>query len=572
MLDFVSLAERWLMDPLKRACQAIPDTGDAYFSELLRNFDIGYTCPAQDLQRIPKTGPLLVVANHPFGLAEGIVLGALLASVRSDVRLLANSILASVPGLDGWIIPVNPFGGPGAVQENRTPVRRSIGWLGQGGVLVVFPAGEVSTVQFPELRITDRAWTSNVARLSRLTRASVLPIFVHGSNSPAFHMAGLVHPVLRTALLPREFLNKAGTDIKISIGAPIPADRVAAAPDPTAYVRGRTLLLEARAQKKAMWNGFTLVRPEPVIAPIETEAIAAEIRSLPPDQVLVRHGEFRVCVADAVQIPIALREIGRLRELTFRQEGEGTGRPLDLDAFDRHYQHLFVWNDESREIAGAYRLAKTDRVIDSLGVRGLYTGTLFRLAPAFYRSIHPAIELGRSFVRPEYQKSFAPLLLLWKGIGHCVARDHRYRTLFGPVSISRDYTSSSRALIVAYVKSKCANQPLAAHIKPRKPFKTQWTDQYDSAGFSALLSNLDELSEVVADIEPDHKKLPILLRHYLNLGGQILDFSVDRKFSNVLDGLVVLDLVQVSQRQLDRYMGSQNAAAFLHTHATSTAA
>jgi putative hemolysin len=405
-----------------------------------------------------------------------------------------------------------------------------------------------------------------MARLSKLTGAAVLPLFFHGTNSPAFHVAGMVHPLLRTALIPHELLKKAGANIRLSIGSIIPADRLAAIPDPTGYVRGRTLLLEARAQRPARSGGLIRMKPAAIVAPRDANLIQREIGSLPEDQVLVRHGEYVVCWASAQQIPLGLQEIGRLREITFRQAGEGTGKSIDLDRFDGYYSHLLMWNRQKREIAGAYRFAKTDQAIASAGLGGLYTNTLFRLKPAFYRSIQPALELGRSFVRPEYQKSFFPLLLLWKGIGHYVARNPRYRTLFGPVSISKDYTSSSRDLIVSFVRTRCGNDDLAAHIEPRKPLQARKASPCDPRNFSALLADLDELSEVVADIEPDRKKLPILLRHYLNLGGQVLDFSVDKKFSNVVDGLVVLDLGKVNRRQLERYMGTENVDAFLREH------
>jgi putative hemolysin len=268
-------------------------------------------------------------------------------------------------------------------------------------------------------------------------------------------------------------------------------------------------------------------------------------------------------VAAAGQIPRALKEIGRLREIAFRQAGEGTGRAADLDAFDAYYQHLFVWNEQAREIVGAYRFAGTGEVIASMGVRGLYTNTLFRLTPSFYRGIQPALELGRSFVRPEYQKSFLPLLLLWKGIGHYVARTRRYRFLFGPVSISAEYSPPSRALMVSYLKSLRGAEALAECVKPRKPFRAPRLAHCDPGDFSLLLSNLDELSEIIADIEPDHKKLPVLLRHYLNLGGRVVEFNLDRRFSNALDGLLVLDLAKVGRKQLDRFMGPDNAGSYL---------
>jgi putative hemolysin len=561
--------ERWAMDGLAKARQGAPHGGETFFDDLLKSLKIGCECAPEDLDRVPVTGPLLVVANHPFGLAEGIVLGSILSKIRPDFRFLANSLLASIPGLENRVIPVNPFGGSQSVVQNRKPVRQCIDWLRSGGLLVAFPAGEVATFRFPDLAIADREWTANMARVSRLTGSAVLPMFFHGTNSPAFHVAGLIHPLLRTALLPHELLNKAGTTIRLSIGTPIPADRLAAASDPTEYVRGRTLMLEARAQGPDKTSRFIRLTPAKIVKPENPNLIEREIGNLPPDQLLVRHGEYAVYFTTADEIPHALREIGRLREITFRQSGEGTGKSIDLDGFDRYYNHLLLWNQTTREIVGAYRFAKTDEVIASFGNGGLYTNTLFRLKATFYRSIQPALELGRSFVRPEYQKSFFPLLLLWKGIGHYVARNSRYRTLFGPVSISQDYSPSSRDLIVSFVRSRCGNDELAAHIKPHNRFRTYKPGPCDPRNFSSLLSDLDELSEVVADIEPDHKKIPILLRHYLNLGGQVLDFRMDKNFSNVVDGLVVLDLAKVSRRQLERYMGTEKADQFLREHGTS---
>jgi putative hemolysin len=558
------LVGRWFTEHISKLPSGPPEDGAAFFSGLLKNLNIAYEYAATDLARIPASGPVLVVANHPFGAVEGIVLGAVLSKVRRDVLLMANSLVASVPGLRDHIILVNPFGGPKAAQDNRTPLRKCIEWLRSGGVLVVFPAGEVATIRLRPVVVTDGEWNHNAARLSHLTGAAVLPVFFHGANGPAFHAAGFIHPSLRTVLLPCEFFNKAGKVIRLSIGTAISADRLAAACDPTAYVRGRTLLMEGRAWKPKV-PAFLSPRQKTIAKPQEPAALTAEIGSLPQDRVLLRHGEYVVCVAVASQIPRGLEEIGRLREIAFRQAGEGSGKTADLDRFDDTYEHLLLWNDQTREIVGGYRLARTDEVIASAGVRGLYTSTLFRLTAAFYRGIQPALELGRSFVRPEYQKGFLPLLLLWKGIGHYVGRNLRYRFLFGPVSISADYTSPSRALIVAFLTERRPNG-LAAHIKPRTPFRAPRLGHCDPRNFSSLLSDLDELSEVVADIEPDHRGLPVLLRHYLNLGGRILEFNVDRSFSNALDGLFVLDLVGLSRRQLERYMGRANAEIFLREH------
>lgn len=278
------------------------------------------------------------------------------------------------------------------------------------------------------------------------------------------------------------------------------------------------------------------------------------------------HREYTICFAAARQIPAGLLEIGRLREITFRQAGEGTGRSRDLDRFDQHYDHLLVWNRDKREIVGAYRMAKTDVVTDRMGARGLYTSTLFRLRSDFYERVRPALELGRSFVRPEYQKGYLPLLLLWKGLGHYVALFPGYKVLLGPVSISRDYCSSSRELMVSFLRKRHGDEKMDGSVRPRKRFRSRKATGCDPRNFSSLLADFDELSAVVADLEPDHKGIPVMLQQYLQLGGRILEFSVDHKFSDVLDGLIVVDLTNAKRRQLDRYMGVENARRFLKLH------
>lgn len=565
---FAQVLERWFAGDFERIGRSVPPAGERFFHRLLDNLHMRCDCDRDDRLRIPRSGPVILTANHPFGFAEGVILGVLLEEIRADFRFMANSLLLHVPQLREYLIPVNPYGGPDAVRENRTSLRRAVEHLTAGGLLVAFPAGDVASLQIGRLGIQDKEWTGTVVRLAGKTDASVLPVFFHGSNSAAFHVAGLVHERLRTMLLPREFLNKQDQSIRVSIGGLVRPERLSQIGDvaaATEYLRSRTVLLESRENPPA----WTLpLRPAPVqVAPAQDPAVLErEISSLMASQTLVSAGEFAVCIAQAQQIPRALLEIGRLREVAFRRAGEGTGRAADLDNCDPHYEHLFLWNRQTREIAGAYRLARVDDVLAQHGPRGLYTSTLFRLDPGFYDSINPALELGRSFVRPEYQKSYLPLLLLWKGLGQYVARKPQYRILFGPASISDSYTPASRTLMVSFLRARHRNDGLAAYVQPRRQFRVpKWTGCRPE-NFSALLESLEELSEVVADLEPDHKGLPVLLQHYLHLGGQILDFNVDRTFSNVIDGLVIVDLAKAKRKQLERYMGQTNAESFLRQH------
>ncbi|MGH9593155.1 MAG: lysophospholipid acyltransferase family protein, partial [Bryobacteraceae bacterium] len=419
-----------------RASKAHSDT---FFDSLLEQLNLSYRCREPEIARIPSKGPAVLVANHPFGLADAIVLGALLSRVRSDVKFLANSILAEGTQLEERIIPVDPFGGAGSVRSNIRSMRQCVRWLNGGGLLVVFPAGEVSAFRLRTGRVTEPSWNHAVARLVRITSAVSVPVFVHGTNSTSFHLAGLIHHRLRTILLPRELLNKRGRTLDLSIGNPIASSVLlshSTDEDAMKYLRWRTNLLQIRrpTPPRRKWTHHT-----EVMSQVDGLACRAEVEALPAEQILLTQGGYRVCLASAQQIPQTMREIGRLREISFRQCGEGTGNAIDLDCFDAHYLHLFVWNCERGEIAGAYRLAGTDQVIPRYGIQGLYTSTLFRFRLDFIECVDPALELGRSFIRPEYQKTFSPLLLLWKGICSYVARHPRYRILFGPVSISNAY-------------------------------------------------------------------------------------------------------------------------------------
>ncbi|HML16928.1 MAG TPA: GNAT family N-acyltransferase [Bryobacteraceae bacterium] len=535
----------------------------AMFARFLGNLNVKYEFRAEDLRRLPQKGPVVVVANHPFGLVEGAILGAWIACVRPDFKFLANSLLASVPALHSWLISVDPFGG--AAKANWKSLRASLEWLKQGGVLVTFPAGEVASLQWPKMQIADPAWNANVARLIRISGAAALPAYFHGANGAGFQIAGLIHPGLRTALLPRELLNKRGRTIRVSIGRPILAGRLKEDRDATAYLRSRTHVLGAREAKKR-WNLLGPAfgaGPAPIAGAVDAAAMRAEVAALAPSQKLLESSDYQVYFAGASEIPNILREIGRLREIAFRGAGEGTGRSLDLDRFDANYQHLWIWKPETSEVVGAYRLAGTDAV-DS--PRGLYTNTLFRFRSGLLEALHPALELGRSFVRPEYQKSYAPLLVLWKGIGQYVARHPRYRVLFGPVSISRDYTGASRTLIVAYLNARLGSHPLAALVEPRKRFHARRFEGCDAQLLGSLVEKVEELSDVIADIEPDGKGIPVLLRQYLNAGGEVLAFNVDPLFSDVLDGLVVVDLQRMGRTLLERYMGKTGAEAFISYH------
>lgn len=533
---------------------------------LLEKLDIRIQAASADLDKIPVTGPVVAVSNHPFGILDGVVLSDLVRRVRPDVRILTNPALACLPELASHCIFVDPFDRPECRLANGRALKQAIGHLRHGGMLLIFPAGEVAHFHWKTPGIRDPEWNPTAARLIRMTGAKALPIFVRGSNSLAFQMLGMVHSRLRTASLAGEFLNKRSSTVQVRIGSAIDLEKAGIGDDASAatrYLRLRCELLARRNDVNRIDDDARDTPALPVASANRTEAILREIEFLPPDCLLVEARGMSVFLAEARRIPCTLQEIGRLREVTFREAGEGTGQAIDLDRYDAHYLHLFLWNNAKRELVGAYRLGDVPRILARFGRKGLYTNSLFRFEPGFLENLGPAIELGRSFIRPECQRQFTPLLLLWQGIAAHVARRPEYSLFIGAVSVSNRYSKASRDLIVRYFATQSTQD---GAVRPRRPQRGNPLDQWEIQGLCSVLSGVEGLSESVSDLEHDGKGLPILVKQYAKLGGKLLAFSVDPKFGNTLDGFVMLDLALTDPDWLVRYMGRERAGRFLAWH------
>jgi len=557
------------------SCVNRPDDVDQIWERILHSLNVIYQVSPEDVANIPKSGPLVVVANHPYGGIEGVILAALLRSIRSDVKVMANQVLYSFPGLRKSLIPVDPFGNQASARYNIRGLKAAIGWVRDGGVLAVFPAGEVAHVDMNQWAITDPAWHEAVAAIIRKASAAAVPVFFAGNNGPWFQLLGMVHPLLRTVMLPSELLNKRNQVFKVRIGHPLPHRRLSAFPNDaemTAYLRWRTYLLGHRqdsGKSPGRWAGFmkTARRARPAaFVPPEGDMMEREIQALSPDQILLENGDDSVILARAQQVPQVMQEIGRLREIAFRSVGEGSGKEIDLDSFDSHYDHLFVWRKSLRQILGAYRLGLTDSILKTYGKKGLYTSTLFDFQDGFFSRLGTALELGRSFVRLECQGTITTLPLLWKGIGKFILRQPRCKILFGPVSISNTYHPISQKMMVTYLRQNCLTQEISRLLKPKAPFKPSRFRPRDPAPVCFDVKNVEELSELISEIETDRKRVPILLKHYLKLGGKIVGFNVDNHFSHVVDGLIVVDLTQTERRILERFIEPEGARRFLAYH------
>ncbi len=521
----------------------------------------------------PRSGPLVVIANHPFGILDPCVLASYVGEHRKDLKIMTNSLLGIMPEVREHAILVNPFGGSAAARENLQGMKAALAHLKSGGALIIFPAGEVSAYQ-PGKGIHEAPWTKHVGSLVRRTSATVLPVFFPGGNSPLFHAAGVIHPRLRTGLLLREFAWQNGSTVEMRIGSPIPFSKLRKFEDDdalTKYLRIHTFILSGRRRPDAQDENEGLPQAElegpGLRVAWRDKRILEEVNALRErGGSLVSQGGLSVYSAHSHEIPETLQEIGRLREITFRQVGEGTGQEIDLDRFDRYYEHLFLWDERAQRIAGAYRLGRADIILREYGPKGLYTNTLFKFEKPFLANLESAVEMGRSFITKDYQRNLTSLPLLWKGIAHWISRNPGYTKLFGPVSISKDYDKLSRKFIVEFLQENCLHEDLASFVRPRNPFRYLRGRKLMREFISADLQDVDDCSALISSLETDGKGIPILLKHYLRLNGTILSFNVDKEFSSVIDGLILVDLTETDPKLLAKYMGEEKCQAYLARH------
>ena len=565
------LAKLLRLDTLNAMYSELHEKGsDAPFIEQAMDaLGVTFNVDGQPVSRIPKTGPLVVVCNHPFGVLEGLMLVKILREVRTDIKIMANFMLTKIPEMEDLIIEVDPFGKPDSAKKNIAGLKASMRWIKDGGALIVFPAGEVSSLKVKKAMVADPEWSPMVGRIIRKTKAQALPVFFDGRNSGLFQTLGLIHPKLRTVMLPHENLRQGGgKPIRVALGSAISSDKLAGFDTDAEimdYLRFRTYLLRKDKPAFSFKKKPDARKMDPIANSRGKHILASEVKALPDENVLIRSGDFTVFHAAAFQIPRILREIGIRREETFRAVGEGTGRPMDIDEYDDTYRHLVLWNHANREVAGAYRFGLTDEIVKDHGVQGLYTSTLFDYRPGLIENMGPALEMGRSFITASYQKSYQPLLLLWKGVAEFVVANPKYTKLFGCVSISGEYSVLSRELIMNFMQRHAYLPELASQATPKRPPKGKRLKKVDFSLPEAVFRDPEDVADFVRDVESD-KSIPVLLRQYLKLGGKILGFNVDPDFGDCLDGLILVDLMQSDPKVLSRFMGKGGVETFLEAN------
>ena len=525
-----------------------------YAAELLSRLDISYTVCDKDRSNIPAQGGIILISNHPTGMLDGIMLIDLIGKARPDVKFMGNFLLDRIEPLKDYFISVDPFDSKNA-RRNVKGVKQALSHVKNGGALVIFPAGEVATWQRGFGQLKDKPWSRSIVRFIRSTGAPVTPVCIEARNSVRFRLAGKVHPRLRTALLPRELLNKRGESININIGSPI-TERMAAPLDDLAvygdYLRANIEYLRKKMPKKKLRiiprRKPLPKRVEEIAEPIPPHILSQELESIRAKHLLFSHANYEVYCAHPELIPSVIHEIGRLREVTFRQAGEGTMKAIDTDFYDTYYHQLFVWDTEARTIVGAYRLGMGDEIVPRFGLKGFYVNSLFRMDRRMLPIMKETIELGRSFIVREYQRKPTSLMLLWKGILYVLLKHEQYRNLLGPVTISGEFDKYSKTIIVAHLRQQHLNPKLSHYVRPVTGLKG--IDAPIDASLIEGVRPIEMINKLVLDIERDEMSIPILIKKYLQLNSDVLAFNVDHDFADAMDALMLLDLKKMPEKSI----------------------
>ncbi|NII11483.1 lysophospholipid acyltransferase family protein [Oleiagrimonas sp. C23AA] len=507
---------------------------------------VTYRVTQRELEHIPVDGPLLVVANHPLGMRDALALLHLIGSVRRDVKILGNDVLTALPQISRLVMPVDVFG-KGAASRMRSIYRA----LEEGQALIVFPAGEVSRMSAAGVR--DGQWSDGFARIAMRTGTPVLPVHVAARNSAAFYGMSMLAKPLATAMLPREATAKRPVRIGFSVGQLIDADELKQRSSDSAENAAK--LMRRHVYRLARHRGLIFGGQAPLAHPEPVDQVRAELEA---SELLadLKDGKQAYLFQGVSDSPV-MRELGRLRELTFRKVGEGTGMRRDIEEYDTHYEHLVLWDPKAMRIVGAYRFGHGGRILSSKGMKGLYSASLFNYTPAIEARLAQGLELGRSFITPAYWRSRA-LDQLWQGIGLYLQKHPDIRFLFGPVSMSVNLPREAREWIVAAHQHYFGTPGLAS---ARQPFQVSPLVMEAAKAALAGLAPSDGLGRLKNQLDALGVTLPVLYRQYVDLvepeGVQFLDFGEDPGFSGCVDGLVMLDLDRLKPAKRARYLGKR---------------
>ncbi len=538
--------------------------GKDFFNSFVRERDLKYIVFEEDLARIPKTGPFILVSNHPLGAIDGILMTKILIEIRPDFKIMGNFLLEKIEPMKPYVISVNPFENRKELKSSAAGMRGSLKHLENGGCIGIFPAGEVSNRNNEFGEVLDKKWEKPALKLIKMAKVPVVPMYFHAKNSRLFYQMAKLHPNLQTLMLPAEMMHKREKPIRVRLGKPVSVKVLEdhdSIEEMGEFLQKKIHLLKSYYEKRKSITdrlnipnlklNFSLKKEANVVQNIIDETptldIVNEIERLSKnDKMLFRNGNYEVFFATYSEIPSIMREIGRQRELTFRKIGEGSNLPFDLDEYDEHYHHLFLWDSQAKKLAGAYRMALGCEVMKKHGIDGFYTSSLFEFGPELRPFFRKVIEMGRAYISTEYQQKPLPLFLLWRGIVHVCLRNPEHKFLMGGVSISDKFSEFSKSLMIEFMRSHYYDSAVAQYIHPKNEFKVKLKDRDKHLFFDEVESDLNKLDKIIDDLEPE-MRLPVLIKKYIKQNAKVISFNVDPSFNDAIDGLMYIRISELPE-------------------------
>jgi putative hemolysin len=520
---------------------------------VLEHFNFSFQISSKDRARIPDQRRVLIVANHPLGSLDGLALLKLVSEIRTDVKIVATSLLNCISPLQSLFLSVDNLS---ESVSHRDSMHQIVEALEAEQAVILFPTGEVSRIS--PLGVRDGKWKTGFLSLAKKTKAPIVPVYIGGKNSTLFYGLSSIYKPLGTMMLVNEMFNQKGSEILFRIGKPIPWESIAAmdlSKKAVAKLMRKQIYLLSKKKKKELFKPI-----ENIIHPVRTRLIRKELKA---SQLIGKTQDGKhIYLFDYMPNSSVMREIGRLRELSFRQVQEGTGNALDIDSYDRYFRHLILWDEDELEIIGSYRIGEAAKILKAQGEAGLYTHSLFEFNQAFLPYLEHAIELGRSFIQPRYQGKRS-LDYLWYGIGAYLYQHPEIRYMVGPVSMSTSLPELAQKEIASFYTELFGNDKRLAI--PRLPFEFDPVNDFapfkqvaDEAEYKQAYTILKE------KMDDFGVKIPILYRQYVELcepgGCEFLGFNIDPKFSNCVDALILVHIDAIKEKKHQRYIDSHATA------------
>ncbi|ESU19871.1 hemolysin [Flavobacterium cauense R2A-7] len=532
-----------------------------FLNAILDEFQIKFEIPEEDLKRLPKDGAYITVSNHPLGGIDGILLLKLMLEREPNFKIIANFLLHRIEPMKPYIMPVNPFENHKDAKSSVIGIKETLRHLSDGKPLGMFPAGEVSTYKDGQL-VVDKPWEEGAIKVIRKAQVPVVPIYFHAKNSRLFYFLSKINDTLRTAKLPSELLTQKDRVIKVRIGKPISVaeqNEYETIESYSEFLRKKTYMLANPFETESKLLTTPSLKlpknPKQIAKPANHDKILEEVSCIRKGNYrLLQSKNYEVFFVTADKIPNILHEIGRLREITFREVGEGTNEAIDLDRYDNYYHHMFLWDDDTQQIAGAYRMGLGAEIFAKYGIDGFYLQELFRFEPELFDMMSKSIEMGRAFIIKEYQQKPMPLFLLWKGIVHTTLHYPEHKFLIGGVSISNQFSEFSKSLMIEFMKSNYYDPYIAQYVHPKKEYKVKLKDADKDFIFDEAESDLNKFDKIIDELEPGSLRLPVLIKKYIKQNARVVAFNVDPLFNNAVDGLMYIRIADIPESTMKPVM------------------